>query len=469
MAIQVVFYKFGKKINSTKRPDAETESVTYSCNMLDDCSIINPKISIAGADNTFNPSKYNYAYISSYDSRYYFVSDWTYSQGLWIASLTEDVLASWRGNIGASTQYILRAQAAGAFDPYMTDAKYPALAGYLSRNTYAQSNPFVTAVPYGTVVVGVVGKSPDNKISVTAANYFAMTVQNFSIFLNTFLSSSDFLTQVVTGVINPVEYIISCQWFPISYSSLKQEEESGIIYFGWWPIPTAVSYKRVYGSNITKSISTVYKLPNHSQKTGHGPWINYAPFTQRTFIWPPIGIVPLDTSLMQEVNNEIEVEIEYDVDFTTGGAIYAIYSGGSVITSGNCLFGVNLPITQSSVNMEGVLNNAVSSALNLAAGNYVGFVGDVVNGATQAIPAYEKTGSISSFSAFIVNKPFIRSDFLSLPAESSETYGKPSYKNLKISDIPGYIQTGNAHLEISATDNEIDQIISYMNGGFYYE
>ena len=217
MAIQVVFYKFGKKINSTKRPVSETESVTYSCNMLDDCSIINPKISIAGADNTFNPSKYNYAYIASYDSRYYFVSDWTYSQGLWIASLTEDVLASWRGNIGTSSQYILRSEATSAINWRIADANYPTESRYTNQNTYSKNNPFVTSVNSGTVVIGTIGNDPAKTTTVTAANYYAMTPAAFTFFVNTFLSSTDFLAQVVAGLLNPIDYIVSCQWFSISY------------------------------------------------------------------------------------------------------------------------------------------------------------------------------------------------------------------------------------------------------------
>ena len=192
-----------------------------------------------------------------------------------------------------------------------------------------------------------------------------------------------------------------------------------------------------------------------------------SPFTNRYFVWPPIGVIPLDTTIIGDY--EPAISVIYYVDLVSGGATYEIISGTTTTNTGNCLFGVNLPITQSGVDMGAILNNATSSALNIAAGNYVGFAGNVINGVSQAIPQYEKSGSISSFSSFISGTPFVRSDFVALPEHSVETYGKPAYKFLKISSIPGYIQTGNAHLEIAATDNEIDQIISYMNGGFYYE
>lgn len=467
MAVQVVFYKFGKKINSTKRPDAETESVTYSCNMLDDCSIINPKISIAGSDNTFNPSIYNYAYIASYDSRYYYVSDWTYSQGLWIASLTEDVLASWRGNIGTSSQYILRAASTSAVDWRIADANYPTESRYTNQNTYSKKNPFVTSVNSGTVVLGTIGNDPSKTTTVTAANYYAMTPAAFTFFVNTFLSSTEFVAQVVTGLLNPIEYIVSCQWFPIAYSDITGTEEASTIYLGWWPVPQQVASKKLVGDSVTHTISTTYNLPKHPDTTDKGAWVNMSPFTNRYFVWPPIGVIPLDTTIIGDY--EPCISVIYYVDLISGGATYEIISGTTTTNCGNCLFGVNLPITQSGVDMSAILNNATSASLNIAAGNYVGFAGNVINGVSQAIPQYEKSGSISSFSSFISGTPFVRSDFVSLPEHSVETYGKPSYKYLKINTLSGYIQTGNAHLEIAATDTEIDQIISYMNGGFYYE
>ena len=47
-----------------------------------------------------NPSFYNYAYISDLGNRYYFIRDWTVSEGhLWTAHMEVDVLASWKASI----------------------------------------------------------------------------------------------------------------------------------------------------------------------------------------------------------------------------------------------------------------------------------------------------------------------------------------------------------------------------------
>ena len=468
MAIQVVFYKFGKKINSTKRPDAETESVTYSCNMLDDCSIINPKISIAGADNTFNPSKYNYAYIASYDSRYYFVSDWTYSQGLWIASLTEDVLASWRGNIGTSSQYILRAENASVINPNISDANYPTQCIYDSQETLSSSNPFVSGLTNGTIILGIIGNSPTYSNRVTPVNYYAMTVEAFTFFFKTFLSSTDFVAQVVTGLLNPLEYIVSCQWFPSGYNKISTAEQTKTIYMGWWPLPQQFAVKELNPTDFTMVLSTTFNLPKHGKTDLFGNWVNKSPFTNRFFIWEPIGVIPLDTTIIQ--NTDPAIIVQYNIDLTTGLATYNIVSGQtSHLAIGSFQCGINLPLSQSSIDIGSLFTNATNSAISLAAGNYIGFVGNVVNGVSQAIPQYEKTGSLNSFSPYTFSFPVVRSDFVRLPEQSVSTYGRPAYVFKQISSVPGYIQTGNAHLEIAATDNEIDQIISYMNGGFYYE
>lgn len=467
MAVDVKFYIFPKKINSTKQPDGNTVSVTHSCNMLDECSIISPKISIVGADNTFNPSIYNYAYIADFDGRFYFVSDWVYSNRVWNAVLSEDVLASWKGSIGNSTQYILRAESTSSVNWRIADANYPTESRYTNQNTYAKQNPFVTSVNSGTVVLGTIGNDTSKTTTVTAANYYAMTATAFTFFVNTFLSSTDFVAQVVTGLLNPIEYIVSCQWFPIPYSEITGTEETSTIYLGWWPLPQKVACKKLVGDSVTHTILTTYELPKHPDTTDKGAWVNMSPFTNRYFVWPPIGVIPLDTTIIGDY--EPSIAVIFYVDLVSGGATYEIISGTTTTNTGNCLFGVNLPLSQSGVDLGAILNNATSAALNISAGNYTGFAGNVINGVSQAIPQYEKSGSISSFSSFISGTPFVRSDFVSLPEHSEKTYGKPAYKYLKINTLSGYIQTGNAHLEIAATDNEIDQIISYMNGGFYYE
>ena len=91
MAIDITFYTFNKKPNSTRQPPGG--GVTYKCNLIEPTSFTAPDIALVVPAK---PTGYNYAFIPEF-SRYYFVTDWAFSAGLWRASLSVDVLASFKG------------------------------------------------------------------------------------------------------------------------------------------------------------------------------------------------------------------------------------------------------------------------------------------------------------------------------------------------------------------------------------
>ena len=47
--------------------------------------------------------------------------------------------------------------------------------------------------------------------------------------------------------------------------------------------------------------------------------------------------------------------------------------------------------------------------------------------------------------------------------------GRPLCSAVTISSLSGYILCENADLDVAASPTEKDAILSYMNGGFYYE
>ena len=98
---QVNFYSFPKKNNSTKRPNSIESS--FNCDIRNISNILNPQIELKHS----NPSNFNYCYIPIF-SRYYFISNWTWNQGLWIASCSIDVLATYKTIIGNSSKYVIR-------------------------------------------------------------------------------------------------------------------------------------------------------------------------------------------------------------------------------------------------------------------------------------------------------------------------------------------------------------------------
>ena len=108
MALTVKFWTYAKQENSTAIPSA-TPAATFSAVLLkENCSVVNPALQL-NVPLTANLYNYNYCYIQEF-SRYYFVSDWVWTDGLWTAELEVDPLGSWRTQIGQQSLYVLRAQ-----------------------------------------------------------------------------------------------------------------------------------------------------------------------------------------------------------------------------------------------------------------------------------------------------------------------------------------------------------------------
>ena len=59
--------------------------------------------------------------------------------------------------------------------------------------------------------------------------------------------------------------------------------------------------------------------------------------------------------------------------------------------------------------------------------------------------------------------------FLDIADEDNASRGRPLCKTRTISTLSGYIVCSDADPDISCTDTEQAQIVSFMNGGFYYE
>ena len=457
MAIDVVFYKFSKKINSTKRPDSDTSSITYSCNLLDDCSIINPKISIAGTVNTFNPRQYNYAYIQAFD-RWYFVDDWVYSQRLWNAILAEDVLASWRSGIGNSKQYITRSEV--ALSNNIIDGRYPATTTS-TKKTDNFTSPFVTNRDDGTYIVSILGNGDD------MVGYYALNRTNYTSFAGSLFGTGGVWEQLINDLVNPLQYIISIRWFPIAYSSFTEAERQ-VLFIAYKPVDVNFKALKSYSWSGSSSV----KLSEHPSTGVVGPWINSGPYTRRSIYWPPIGEVPLNCidisySVVDNVR-AYRLNIEFTLDIPSGMGNYKVVNNNVVIAAGPCKLAVDLPLAGQQIDFGGVLGGALQTIGSAAAGNPIGTASGVVDSIKSTFPQVLSRGSTGSITVFI-GSPVCISTFYAIANTAPNVYGYPAMFEEFINSYPGYLEVEKPVLSIAATDQETEKIISYMKEGFYYE
>lgn len=466
--MQAIFYQFAKRTNSTKRPSGGHE---FGIDLKASCNIINPEIKIASQSD---PTGYNYCYLLTF-SRYYWVKNWTYSEGLWTASLTVDTLASYREQIGNSTEYVARSSA--RFDGTISDGLYPATAKVQSVTTAFQGG-FAETISGGFFVIGFIAK---NANSVGAVTYVVMTPGNakkLSAKLLTDVSYlsidnaeiSDSLTKIL---FNPYQYIVNCNYFPFSIAKITAHLP--LVYsvdVGWWSVDIPCWILGEDNNNLTKSVSVA--IPKHPQASSRGGYCNAAPYTDYTIFLQPFGVIPLDASKLW---GAATLSIQYTVDLFTGDSILRVFTDtNQLVHETTAKLGV--PIQLSNITFDvpsggGLLQTGIAAAFGglqaALTGESFSDVGTGILNAAQAtnadVSSKGATGSTIAFDSV----PYMVARFKILVDDNNEDHGRPLCRRVQLSTIPGFIMVDDPDIALPATAAEIDSVKSYMTNGFFLE
>lgn len=466
--MQAIFYQFAKRTNSTKRPSGGQE---FGIDLKAPCNIIDPELKIASQSD---PTGYNYCYLPTF-SRYYWVKNWTYSGGLWVASLTVDTLASYREQIGNSTEYVTRSSA--QYDGTISDGLYPASAKVQSVTTAFQGG-FAETISGGFFVIGFIAKAAN---SIGAITYAVMTPTNakkLSAKLLTDVSYlsidnteiSDSLTKVF---FNPYQYIVSCNYFPFDIAKITAHLPLvSSVDVGWWSIDVPCWILGEDNNKLTKSVSV--SIPKHPQAVSRGGYCNASPYTDYTIFLQPFGVIPLDASKLW---GAVTLSIQYMVDLFTGDSILRIFTDSNQLVH-ETTAKLGVPIQLSNITFDipsggGLLQTGIAAAFGgLQAALSGGSFSDVGNGilnATQAtnadVASKGATGSTIAFDSV----PYMVARFKILTDDNNTDHGRPLCKRVQISTIPGYIMVDDPDIALTATAEEIDSVKSYMKNGFFYE
>ena len=460
MSFAVNFYSFSKKDNSTKQPTGT--GTVLNCELLQPSSIFTPYLEISSAVS--NPSSLNYAYISTY-GRYYWVTDWTYDKGFWICRLEVDVLATYKTQIGSSTQYVVRA--ASAYNLTITDTKYPAL-------SYSQ----ITNVPFdslhtaftngGSFVIGISNGSNVESAGITyyAARYMVMHQLMEFLFGGTWMDATDITTQLQKELVNPMQYIDSIRWYPFDIpNSTSISMSSDTIKFGFWdsqitaPVIDAADSIIPFAQSIT--------IPSHPQAS-RGTYLNGSPYTRLLLDAYGFGQVPIDASIFAGSNT---LTMGIGVDVISGVGRMSLYAGSQdpkLFYKQYAQIGVDMKISQVTQGLISAPAQVMAGAVSLAYGNVLGFGAGVLSALESIMPQITSSGSVGSKAAY-TNAPVLIISRYSLPAEDIANLGRPLCSAVTINHLDGYIQCENVELEIAATYNELTQIRSHLESGFFYE
>lgn len=466
--MQAIFYQFAKRTNSTKRPSGGQE---FGIDLKAPCNIIDPEIKIATQSD---PTGYNYCYLPTFN-RYYWVKNWTYSDGLWIASLTVDTLASYREQIGSSTEYVVRSSA--KYNGTISDGLYPATAEVRSVTSAFQGG-FSETISGGFFVIGFIAKAAN---SIGAITYVVMTPGNakkLSAKLLTDVSYlsidnaeiSDNLTKVL---FNPYQYIVSCNYFPFDVADLTAHLPLvSSVDVGWWSVDVPCWILGADNNNLTKSVRV--GIPKHPQAASRGEYCNASPYTDYTIFLQPFGVIPLDASKLW---GAATLSIQYVVDLFTGDSILRIFTNtNQLVHETTAKLGVPIQLSNIAFDIPsggGLLQTGIAAAFGgLQAAFSGGSISDVGNGILNAAQATNAdvaskgaTGSTIAFDTV----PYIVARFKILVDDNNEHHGRPLCQKVQLFSIPGFIMVDDPDIALPATAAEIDSVKSYMKNGFFLE
>lgn len=447
--MNIVFYKFTKKENSTARPQGGGFSIAGILN--ENTSIISPSLSIKfGVDIT----GYNYAYIPDFN-RFYKVVSWTYALGLWRCDLYVDVLASFKTEIGSMNNYILRS--ASENNGNIIDGLYPTTpqTGILERS--AES-----IFGVDDFIVHYVGKDGLKAALISNSGLVALCQSLWNTWNNI-----DGMNDAFAAIADPFQYVNGIQknYGPLGFWDSKT---SANIVLG--TVDTGVSGHDVTG--IEGEATIELSVPKHPQ-SGDRPYLKASPYSVYSARLPGIGWITVPSEALY---NASAVAVKYVGEASSGNLRADICVGDSVIASGTGKITTDWGIAgaSSSPGIGGLAGKAASGAGALLGGimgeftKFIGAGAGIVDAVGSATAIVQQNGGMSGCVG--MKEPLIlQLKYQVAVTDNIEDHGRPLMAFRDINKLAGFVQCEGAHFEGICTQTEQTMIDDALNGGFFYE
>lgn len=493
MATTVYFANVSKRRNSTLQG---TFSTSFDVMLKEPTSIDRPKFHLSAASFDYNAAKWG--------DRYYFIDDIvSVGEGRWEVTCVLDVLATYKADILASTQFVTYSSSGSS--TWLPDTRIPMLTesnvskdsftfdafdqtktGFYVLTVVGQSYKGGSDVSYGCVSYAV-NKTQIKAILDRINDWSDDAIQD--IFNETYdwqndpeKSLAEMLTR--TGFIGNAyadapNCIRSCIWVPFDMAKFTAGSGAMPIYLGAFSTGVGALPCKA-GYVVVLPVDIPWHYSDWRRKVCEDVYL-YLPF---------VGVVGVSTD---SITGDSQLMIYCSVNALDGTVAYCVYtqSGNFIGTyGGQCSSNYPIGISQQAsagaiaqtafAGVEKTVNAAVQSTLSpismgaTVAATALNGVETAYNIADMAMTRHNTciggigggTGAGLPLTAWIYS---VWHDLNVAPASMQNTMGLPTMKPMSLATLTGFCQCANAHVAAAAQAQELDALDSYLNSGFYIE
>lgn len=447
--MQVTFYTFSKKKNSTAVPSGGT---TVDCKLKDNCSIVTPTLVI----NEGGYFPYNYAYIPTF-GRYYFVTDVvSVRQSIWEVTLKSDVLASFRDIILNTSCYVIRS---GNGNKYIMDSLCVGT-NNVEYEFLSSANGIEGASGYILKVVDCVSSCGGGG----AVSYYYLDQSNLDAVMRSMYTPAIYEEKisdaVVKSLFNPYQYVIGCAYnVAIAASSTAQEISLGFNGTGISGNPT------YFGYNYSEEVS----LPITGKKND---FRDLEPYTEYILWIPYAGCMHIAPSELNGTNN---ITVRTFNDYATGIATVVVRNGnGNVIGRMTGSLGADIPLAQ--IETAGGIGAFLAGAGSIIAGTLTANPALIAAGVpaigagmfsqtSNIIGGQGNQAQIAQGTEIALYRKRVVTAYE--PGDSPDIIGIPDCTVKTPISCNGFCQTRNFSATMGGTEEEKQEVSTLMDGGVY--
>lgn len=477
MSITATFYSFTKKVNSTARPSGGD---SYSIVIKEPSGVLAPDIILEAS----NPTFYNYCYIPSFN-RYYWVKDWTSDHGFWTASLSVDVLATYKPDILDSYQYVLRS--ASMANHSIPDTVYPITTDREVSSKYVENPIKLSSGTKIDYVLGVLNFDGTSNSKINGVQYLVLTESEMRDFINSMLTQDyygidpalsllGFNASLLHALVNPAQYITES--FVIPHSTMGSVNISAPK-VGPWALPQVPACKAIgsgYAYNVTAFTGTSFTIPSHPQTQDHGVYVNSSPYSHHVLHAGPFGDIPLDF-----IPSDTMATVKYriNMDFKGNSQLVLMDNDNNVLATSYANVSVPIPIVATSdKSMQGIssIGSEIKNGITSYGMSLADSWGRMTNALVDMIPTIDSSG-LNAGVLSINQDWYLTSEFYKVGGNvvqgggvASGKLGSPLCETVQLSTLNGFtVCDKDVDLALHAYESEIDQVKSIMQSGFFIE